>query len=674
MSRNRDSLLRVGRGLSWILATVLVFSSFLIMPHGLTADDRGAGEVYFTILHTNDLHSALIPHSPAVDYYPGRGSTAVGGIARIATAVEAIRETKDEPVLLLDAGDFLGGSAFAWLALQGYAVELTIMREMGYDALTIGNHEYDYGPDVLAQYLVKAGYPQAQETTLLLASNTEPPPNHPLAALNLLRPSGILELDNGLIVGVFGLIGEEAVSLVGDAGDVEFLDRRDVARQMVDDLKGQGADVIVVLSHAGVVEDRVLARQVTGIDIIVGGHCHTALHEPVMEGDTIVVQAGSLGMYLGQLELAYNSATGRLRLRNHENQSHFLIAIDDSFACHPGIAALVEDYITILNNYICEVTAGNFSDMMSTVARSDFVLSNQPPLAETPLGDFIADAMRLVTAEVTGEEVAVAVTANGVIRKSVFPGTIEASAGNVSFYEIVNAISLGYGTDGHAGLPIVSFYVTGEELRRLLEVAILLQEFMGDVFFLQFSGLRYSYNPVNAVLFTVPFIDLPIPTTRAVVGADLYTGNGVQPAHGEAYVPLRRGDEGLYRVATDYYILSFLPWVTYLLPNLKMVPKDGAGEPVPEERWQELVVRASDGSELKVWQAGVYYAAAQPAGADGMPTISDYYRTAAGRINMVRTFPFAGWLLVLLTALVVGIVFLVRRRRKRRKALSSRPA
>jgi len=87
-----------------------------------------------------------------------------------------------EPVLLLDAGDFLGGSAFAWLALRGYAAELTIMQKMGYDAVAIGNHEYDYGPDVLAQYLLKAGYPEAHQKTLVLASNTEAPPDHPLAA------------------------------------------------------------------------------------------------------------------------------------------------------------------------------------------------------------------------------------------------------------------------------------------------------------------------------------------------------------------------------------------------------------------------------------------------------------------------------------------------------------
>ena len=95
---------------------------------------------------------------------------------------------------------------------------------------------------------------------------------------------------------------------------------------------------------------------------------------------------------------------------------------------------------------------------------------------------------------------------------------------------------------------------------------------------------------------------------------------------------------------------------------------------MPEERWRELIVRSSDGGELKVWQAGVCYAAAQPAGADGVPVISDYYRTTAGRINRVRTFPFVGWLLLLLTGLVVGIVFAVRRRRRRRKALASRPA
>ena len=667
---NRNRPFRVNKELFSILTTVLVIASFLGVPGNLESSPAETDELYFCILHTNDMHSELIPHSPAVDYHPEIEDPTVGGIARLATAVEQIREAKmrkDEPVLLLDAGDFLGGSAFAWLALRGYAAELTIMQAMGYDAVAIGNHEYDYGPDVLAQYLLEAGYPEAHQETLVLASNTAPPPDHPLADRGLFREAGMFELENGLKIGVVALIGEDAVQVIGEPGDVEFLDQHGVARWMVDELKGQGADVIVAITHSGVEEDRELARQVSGIDVIVGGHCHTALHEPVLAGDTIIVQAGSLGMYLGQLELAYDSNSGRVRVRNKKNGHPFLIPIDSSFACHPEIDALVREYTLTLNAHISEMTGGKFDTIMSTVASSDFVVSDRPPMSETPLGNFVADAMRMVAQEVMGKRVDVAGEASGSIRKSIFPGTMPHSVGNISFYEIVEAAGVGHGLDGYPGCPIVSIYLTGEEVRRLLEVAVLLQESMGDSSFLQFSGLRYSYNPANAVLLTVPFINLPIPTTRAVTGAELYTGHGIQPPNSEGYIPLKRGDEQLYHLVTDAYVLLFLPVVTAMLPQLEMVPKNADGEPVSLERIDELIVRHADGRELKIWEAVATYATTQPPRGDGIPHIPDYYRDTAGRINKTWTFPLVGWLVLMLAAAAAAIVVLLIRRRKHRE-------
>jgi len=667
---NRTSLFRANKGLFCILTTILVVASFLGIPGNLQSDSGETEELYFCILHTNDMQSALIPHSPTVDYHPEKEDPAIGGFARLATAVDEIRENKmreGEPVLLFDAGDFLGGSAFAWLALSGYAAELTIMQKMGYDAVVIGNHEYDYGPDVLAQYLLKAGYPEAHQKTLVLASNTEAPSDHPLAARSLYMKTGMFELENGLKVGVFGLIGKEAILLIGETGDMQFLDQHEAARQAVDELKEQGANVIVGITHSGVDEDRELAREVPGIDVIVGGHSETALYKPILQGATIIVQAGSLGKYLGQLELAYNSNTGKVRVRNEENDRPFLIPIDDSFACHPEIDALVQEYTLILNAYIDEMTGGKFDDIMSTVARSDFILSNHSPLSETPLGNFVTDAMRMVAQEVIGKRVDVACQANGCIRTSIFPGTMEHSGENVSFYEIVEATGMGHGLDGYPGCPIVSVYLTGEEVRRLLEVNILLQEFMGDSSFLQFSGLRYSYNPANAVLLTVPFVNLPIPTTRAVTRAELYTGDGIQPVNSEGYVPLKRGDEKLYHMVTDAYILLFLPLVTDMLPQLEIVPKNADGEPVPLERLDELIVHHADGRELKVWEAVVSYAAAQLPGVDGIPQIPDYYEGVAERINKTWTFPLVGWLLLILAVIVAGIVFLVFRRRKHKE-------
>ncbi|MGB5926202.1 MAG: bifunctional UDP-sugar hydrolase/5'-nucleotidase [Dehalococcoidia bacterium] len=673
---NRNRLSRADRGALLVLATVLVIALFLGIPGNPRSCAGETQELYFCILHTNDIHSELIPHSPALDYRPGEEDPAIGGFARLATAVDEIREDKrkeGEPVLLFDAGDFLGGAPFAWLALDGYAAELTIMQEIGYDAVTIGNHEYDYGPDVLAQYLLQAGYPEAHQKTLVLASNTEAPSDHPLAARSLYKKTDMFGLENGLKVGVFGLIGEDAIMSMGENGDMQFLEQHETARQMVDELKEQGADVIVALSHSGVDEDRDLAREAPGIDIIIGGHCHTALFEPVLQGTTIIVQAGSLGMYLGQLELAYNSDTGELRLRNEENGHPFLTPIDSSFACDPEINALVQEYTLILNAHIEEVTDGEFDDVMNTVARSDFVLSNLPALSETALGNFVTDAMRFVAREFTGKRVDIAAQADGNIRNSISPGTVEYSAGNISFYDIAEAIGVGRGLDGYPGCPIASIYLTGEEVRRVLEITILLQEFMGDSYFLHFSGLRYSYNPTNAVLLTVPFLNLPIPTTRAVTRAELYTGDGIQPVKGEGYVPLRRGDEQLYQLVTDAYLLLFLPLVTDILPQLEVVLKNADGEPVPLDRIDELIIHHPDGRELKVWEAVVIYAAAQASGADGVPQIPAYYEDIAGRITEVWTFPLVGWLLLVLAAVVAGIIYLILRRRKRRISRDTTP-
>lgn len=666
----RSRVFRTDKGLCSVLAAVLALGPLSATPRTLDSHPGRNGELHFTILHTNDLHSALIPHSPAVDDHPEPEDTATGGFARLAAVVEDIRTNKraeGEPVLLLDAGDFLGGSAFAWLALQGHSPELTIMQRMGYHAVVIGNHEYDYGPDVLAQYLLGARYPEGHKTTLMLASNTEAHENHPLAAGGLYRNTGVFELANGLKVGVFGLMGNSAALLIAEAGGVQFTDPHRAARRAIAELREGGAEVIIGITHSDLDEDIHLAGKVEGIDVIVGGHCHTALHEPVREGNTVIVKAGQLGVYLGRLELAYNPDTGEVRVRNEENNRPFLITIDNRLVPHPEIVAMISKYRRILDEHTSELTGGIFKDTTSTVARSDFILSNDPPFSETPLGNFITDAMRLVTQEVTGKRVDIASQAGGTIRKSVFTGAMQHSAGSISFYEMVEATGAGHGLDGNAGSPIASLYVTGEELRRLLEIAILLQEFAGDSFFLHFSGLRYSYNPANAILLTVPILDLPIASTRAVVAAELYTGEGIQTAGDGDYVPLRRRDTKMYHVVTDAYLLHFVPMVTELHPRLEVVPKNADGQPVPLDRIDELIVHHADGRELKVWEAVVSYAAGQPAGPDGLPRIPDYYSDTASRITRTHSFPFIGWLILLLAVVVTATALFIRGRRLRHK-------
>ena len=619
-------------------------------------------EVHFTVLHTNDEHSSLIPHSPAVDHDPEDPTRAedptVGGFARLATAIEEVREKKeseDEKTLLLSGGDFLGEAPFGWLAPEGHGAELCLLREIGYDAVTVGNHEYDYGPDVLAGYLSAAGYPEAHEDLPILTANTDPPEDHPLAE-QYRRETELFDV-GGAIVGVFGVIGESAVSVVSDAGDADFTDAHETARRTAEELREEGADAVVVLSHSGIEDDRELAREVDGIDVIVASHCHTALKEPVVEGGIPIVQTYAYGEYLGVLELAYSQETGEVRVRNDETGTELLRPIDRRYAPDPEIAERVDEYRKKLDALIEEMTGGDFDDVMEVVARSGFELPKEPSKQETPAGNFVTDAMRIGVADEADEPVDVAIQANGDIRGAITPGTTPRADGEISFYDIAGKVGLGYGDDGYAGYPTASVRMTGDELRQLLEVAALLEETMEDVYFLQFSGLRYEYDPRNAVLLTLPVLDTPVPTGRAVEEAELYTGEGTQPSDVEAdpddFVPLERGDDSLYHVATDTYILSFLPSIGEMVPRMGIQPKTAEGEPLDPKEFDEFVVRRDDGTELKVWQTVVEYAASQPEDDDGVPRIPEYYADTTGRIQPVEAFPLRG---VVYAALAVPVV------------------
>jgi len=657
-----------------ILITFAAFALLMCSPQGINT--AFAEELYLTILHTNDEHGSVIPHSPTVDYHPTKENPTLGGYARLAAAVKQIRAEKSstsEPVLLLSGGDYIGGSPYSWLIPRGYAMELTIKQLLGYDAVTIGNHEYDYGPDILAHYLIEAGYPEAHAITTVLASNAIVPTNHLLATEGLFRESVIMTLDNGLRVGLFGLIGEQAVSYTTANEPVTFADQQETAARLVEDLRNQGAQLVIALSHSGVEngEDQQLAMTVPGIDVIISGHCHTALHAPIIEGSTYIVQTGELLSNLGRLDLAYNPETGELRARNEENGIPYLIPLDYNLPLDPEIDAVIEEYTVLLNELITEKTGGRFTSVLDRVALAAFEIPNTPQLQETPFGNFVTDAMRLVTAEKTGREIDFALQANGSIRGSINPGTMPHAFGQISVYDLAELIGLGIGPDGDAGYPIVAVYLTGEEMRRALEVAALLSEMYGDTYFLQFSGLRYNYNPGNAVLFTIPFIDQPLPSTMifpsgAVISAERYSGGGRQVDDDSLYVPLERGDEELYCLVTDTYILSFLPMVGEMMPQLDLVLKDSEGNPVADDQLDSLIVY-TDGQELKVWATILEYAASQKVGNSGLPEIYEYYAATAGRINQVWSIPLVTWPLLILLAIIALIVFLVLRRRKLKK-------
>jgi len=633
----------------------IFFAAVLLFPMAVQAQER----IPFTILHTNDEHSHLIPH-PSVDAHPEMENPAIGGFARLGGMVSEIRQQKEaegEPVLLFSGGDFIGGPAFGWLALHGYAPELDLMQKIGYDAVVIGNHEFDFGTEVLADYLKTAGYPNAHQRTAILGTNHIIPEDHPLAEAEV-KKTMLKTLENGLTVGVFGLIGEDAISKTAFPEPVTFEHYLDAAAAAVQQLKDEGADVIISVNHSGQIEDQILAREVDGIDVIVGGHFHTPLYEPIMEGNTVIVQAGAYTEYLGRLELYWLPDRQRVEVRNQETGNPFLIRLDHTTPVDSTIQQEVDRYEGILSEWIDDLTQGAITDIRETIVKSEFPL-NRARKQESAIGNFITDAMRIVTGNVTGRRVDVAVQANGAIRGSIKPGSMPWSEGEVSFYDLMVTTGLGSGPDGNPGYPVVAFYLTGEEVRRAMEVSVLLSEMLMDNYFLQFSGIRKEYDPGRALWLTVPVIGQPLPSSRSVLSAEIFEGEGIQ--HADGMRPLEKKGQNLYHVVTDYYIAGFLPMVGELLPSLGIEFKNSEGEPIDLD--DAIVMQ--NGSELKVWQTVADYAISFNKGNGEVGQIPGYYSETGNRLILVDGGSLWFWpsvALILLAAGVIWVVFLYRRR------------
>lgn len=607
--------------------------------------------LHFTILHTNDEHSNLIPH-PVVDYHPSQPNPALGGFARLGGLIQKIRSEKEqsgEPVLLFSGGDIIGGPAFGWLALKDYAPELDLMQMAGYDGVVLGNHEFDFGTNILASYLSKAGYPEAHSRTAVLGTNFNIPDDHPLSDAQIKR-TVVRTLSNGLKVGYFGLLGEDAISKTAFPDPVTFTHYADAARIAVDELMEAGVDVIIAVTHSGQVEDVDLAQKVPEIDVIVGGHFHTALYEPIIVGKTVIVQAGSYLRYLGQLELSWLPDEQRVQVRNDESETPFLIPVDGTSPVHPEIAERVLWYETELNKIVAELTDSTITDIRQTIAFSPFSLSASPPKMESNLGNFITDAMRIVSEKETGIKTDVAVQANGAIRGHVNPGTMPWSENEISFYDLVLTTGLGSGPDGNPGYPAVAFYLTGDEIRRAMEISVLLSEIMANNYFLQFSGAGMEYDPGRTLWLRVPVTGTPIPSLRSVKNAWI-----INEAD-QSRTPLKKGDDQLYRVVTDYYIASFLPQVGKLLPQLDIHFKDADGNPIELDD----AVILKNGGELKVWNTVVSYAMMHSAEND-ISEIPSSYHEPGNRLVIVNMYPL--WVLPLLIIIFLSIItyFIIRR-------------
>ncbi|MCH7399617.1 metallophosphatase [Belliella sp. DSM 107340] len=254
-----------------------------------------------TIIHTNDIHSRIEP-------FPNDGGRNAnqGGMTKLASLVNKVRSDSDN-VLLLDSGDFFQGTPY--FNLYRGELELKLMSQMGYDASTLGNHEFDNGLEGILQQLEHAKFE-------ILSSNYD---FSDTILKEAFRPFKIFK-KSGIKIGVFAL-GISLEGLVGSKnyGKTKYLDPVEVAKEMIEELKRNRCDLIICLSHLGYsyrsekIDDLKLASQVSGIDLILGGHTHTFLDEPTLvknaEGHTTIVnQVGTGALRLGKLDFEFSNS------------------------------------------------------------------------------------------------------------------------------------------------------------------------------------------------------------------------------------------------------------------------------------------------------------------------------------------------------------------------------
>ncbi len=623
-----------------IIELVLTLLLMLNLPFAAFAE--GGAEA--TVLFTNDLHSHFLP-SP-----DGQGGE-FGGYARLMTAIKAQKELAPDAILV-DGGDFSMGSLFQ-TAYPTSALELRMMGAMGYDATTFGNHEFDYLPAGLTAML-NAAVASGDRLPALLTANYQPPregeEGYNPELLNAMDNYGVKEYmlleRGGIHYALFGIFGIDSDDCAPNSGMI-LQDAAERAQAVVDQAVAEcketyGAEPIVVcLSHSGTEdeagEDYELAKAVNGIDLIISGHTHTTLEEPIKVNDTYIVAAGEYGKYLGVATLSAGEETA---LTDYQ-----LIPIDETVAEDPAIAARVEKAKSdVEKNYLTQYGLTFDEVLLQNDITFDTVDDVYATQHESTLCNVFSDAYKWAAELATGETVDMALTAAGVIRESL-------PLGKVTVSDVFNAASLGVGTEGE----LIAVYITGKDLKNALEVDASVQPLMSSAQ-LFCSGVEYSFN-TNRMIF-----------------------NKVD------YAMLRRADgtteeikdDQLYRIVTGMYAGQMLGAVeSTSMGLLSITPRDADGNPIAPDKLVNFVIKDQEGKPVKEWYAIATYLLSMGGKMDPAYAAPDGRKVVYSSLSLQKllsnangfTYALLGAILLVLVLIALAI-WLILRKIKKKKAVT----
>jgi 5'-nucleotidase len=470
--------------------------------------DNPTGEIFaLTILHTNDSHGRIQQindHGNVASEAEITSGRVYGGVARRATEVLKYRDG-ERHVLLLDGGDQFQGTLF-YSHYKGLGAQ-TFMNMMRYDAMTLGNHEFDDGDEVLSNFISGLNFP-------VLSSNIDASNSEYLA--DLIVPYTVIEIE-GRKIGLTGYTTADTPSISNPGPDLIFNNTTESMRNVVSELESQEIDIIIALSHAGLNADKDMAAAVGGLDIIVGGHTHTLLSNshPDSEGQypvvvdspdsepVLIVQAGSLGKFLGHLEVEFD-----------EN----------------GIATEWSGDPILLNNTVPEdqEAAMKVAEMAAPVAQLGLVTIGETQVdlegreeyvrhGESNLGDLICDALMW---EAGKNDVDFAIFNGGGIRSGI-------QQGEITMANVLEVLPFGD--------TLATFELTGADVLEMFEYGVSRAEDPhneGTGRFLQVSHAKYTWD-----------VSKPVGERIVELKIDDGTGN---------YEPV--DPEGIYKIVTLLYI------------------------------------------------------------------------------------------------------------------------
>lgn len=609
------------------------------------------------VIFTHDTHSHLNSFTTIVD---GEKSE-VGGFARIKTVID--EKKADNPnTLVLDGGDFSMGT-LVQTVYESEAAEIRMLGEIGCDVTTLGNHEFDYRSKGLANMLESAAASGDKLPELVLCNvDWDAMEEKGLSDGQKLIAEGFEDygikdyvmLKKGDVnIAVIGVFGTDALACAPTC-ELLFQDPVEAVKETVKEIQEkEKADMIVCVSHSGTwededkSEDEILAKSVPELDLIVSGHTHTDLDEPIVHGDTYIVSTGEYAKKIGSMSMEQKE-DGRWEMKEYE-----LIPITTSIPADETTQAKVDGFMEAVDS---EYLSQFGYTQKQVLARNTIEFSSLYDLeyehTEHNLGNIMSDAYRYAVTnaeDYDGKPMDVAVVPSGTIRDTY-------AVGDITVESVFNSFSLGIGADGVPGYPLISVYLTGEELKTAAEIDASVSDFMTTAR-LYMSGLNFNFNPNRMILNKV--------TDSYLVDMD---GNKIELE-----------DDKLYRVVADLYSGQMLSAVTDASHGiLSIVPKYEDGTPI--EDFEDVII-TENGKELKAWEAiAGYMESFEDSDGDGIADVPEEYRKPQGR-KVVEDSKDIGDLVknpnkytaiiigavVAVIVIIVLIVFLIRKLVKRKK-------